>query len=95
MIIYLLNILLAISINLIAINACFLFQPLIAEWLKLYINNKIRDKDVKKVIYVICLFVDNGNRKKITIYNKEEILSYLDTINKLLHKNRHQVSKIF
>lgn len=84
------------SIDLMATDARFLFYPFIAEWLKLYIDNKVWDKYGKEAVYVVCLFVNNRDRIEMPIHNKEKILSHLDTIiveDKLLYTNRYQVSK--
>lgn len=79
-----------------ATDARFSFHPLIAEWLKLRVDDKARDEYVEEAINVVRLFVDNGDKKEMPIRDKGEILSHLDAViagDELLHKNGHQVSK--
>ena len=74
----------------------FSFHPLVAEWLKLRFDGKARDQYVEEAIHVVRLFIDNGDKKEMSIDDKEAILSHLDTViagDELLHPNGHQVSK--
>ena len=95
-IVRLLSVSLVTSIDLMATDARFSFHPLIAEWLKLRVDDKVRDEYVEEAIHVVRLFVDNGDRKKMPIRDKGEILSHLDAViagDEMLHTNGRQVSK--
>ena len=74
----------------------FSFHPLIAEWLKLRVDYKVRDEYIEEAIHVVRLFVDNGDRKQMPIRDKGEMLSHLDAViagDELLHTKGHQASK--
>ena len=95
-IVRLLSLSLVTSIDLMETDARFSFHPLIAEWLKLRIENKVRDEYAKEAIHVVRLFVDNGDKKEMPIRDRGEILSHLDAViegDAMLHKDGHQVSK--
>ena len=95
-IVRLLSVSLVTGIDLMATDARFSFHPLIAEWLKLRVDDKVRDEYVEEAIHVVRLFVDNGDKKEMPIRDKGEILSHLDAViagDELLHTNGHQVSK--
>ena len=95
-IVHLLSISLVTSIDLTATDARFSFHPLIAEWLKLRVDDKVRDEYVEEAIQVVRLFVDNGDKNEMPIRDKGEILNHLDAViagDELLHTNGHQVSK--
>lgn len=95
-IVRLLSISLVTGIDLMVTDARFSFHPLIAEWLKLRVDDKVRDEYVEEAIHVVRLFVDNGDKKEMPIRDKGEILSHLDAViagDELLHTNGHQVSK--
>ena len=95
-IVHLLSVSLVTSIDLITTEARFSFHPLIAEWLKLRVENKARDEYAEEAIHVVRLFVDNGDQKEMPIRDKGEILSHLDAVisgDAMLHTNGHQVSK--
>ena len=92
----LLSILLVRSIDLTATDARFSFRPLIAEWLRLRVDDKVRDEYVEEAIHVVRLFIDHDDRKEMPIRDKFETLSHLDAVitgDELLHTNGHQVSK--
>lgn len=95
-IVRLLSVSLVTAIDLMATDARFSFHPLIAEWLKLRVDDKVRDEYVEEAINVVRLFVDNGDKKEMPIRDKREILSHLDVViagDESLHTNGHQVSK--
>lgn len=94
-IVRLLSISLVTNIDLMATDARFSFHPLIAEWLKLRVDNKVRDEYIEEAIHIVRLFVDNGDKKEMPFRDKGEILSHLDAViagDELLHTNGHQVS---
>lgn len=95
-IVRLLSVSLVTSIDLMATDARFSFHPLVAEWLKLRVENKVREEYAVEAIHVVRLFVDNGDKKEIPVRDKGEILSHLDAViagDAMLHTNGHQVSK--
>ena len=95
-IVRLLSVSLVTSIDLKATDARFSFHPLIAEWLKLRVDNKVRDKYAEEAVHVVRLFVDNGDEEEMPFRDKGEILSHLDAViagDEMLHTNGHQVSK--
>ena len=94
-IVRLLSVSLVTSIDIMATDARFSFHPLIAEWLKLRIDDKIREQYTKEAIHVVRLFVDNGDKVDMPIRDKGEILSHLDAViagDEMLHVNDHHVS---
>ncbi|KAG6985315.1 hypothetical protein G7Y79_00113g101700 [Physcia stellaris] len=95
-IVRLLSVSLVTSIDLKATDARFSFHPLIAEWLKLRVDIKVRDEYAEEAVHVVRLFVDNGDEEEMPIRDKGEILSHLDAViagDEMLHTNGHQVSK--
>lgn len=76
----LLSISLVTSIDLMTDDARFSFHPLIAEWLKLRIDQTARAKYTEEAIRVVRLFVDNGDKKEMPIQYKGETLAHIDTI---------------
>lgn len=95
-IVHLLSISLVTSIDLMATDARFSFHPLIAEWLKLRVDDKVRDEYVEEAIHVVRLSIDNGDKNEMPIRDKGEILNHLDAVvagEELLHTTGHQVSE--
>ena len=95
-IVRLLSVSLVTSIDIMATDARFSFHPLIAEWLKLRVENKVRDEYAEEAIHVVRLFVDNGDKMEMPIRDRGEILSHLDAVIEgaaMLHTNGHQVSR--
>lgn len=94
-IVRLLSVSLVTGIDLMAADARFSFHPLIAEWLKLRIDDKTREQYTEEAIHLVRLFVDNGDKKEMPIRDKREILSHLDAViagDELLHVNGRYVS---
>ena len=96
LIVRLLSVSLVTNIDLTATNARFSFHPLIAEWLKLRVDNKVRDEYVEEAVHVVRLFVDSGDKEEMSIRDKGETLSHLDAViaaDEMLRANGHEVSK--
>ena len=92
-----LSVSLVTSIDLTTTEARFSFHPLIAEWLKLRVEDKVRDEYAEEAIHVVRLFIDNGDQIEMPIRDKGEILSHLDAVisgDAMLHTNGHQVSNM-
>jgi len=68
------------TIDLMSDDARFSFHPLIAEWLKLRIDQSSRARYTEEAIHVVRLFVDNGDKKEMPIRDKGETLAHLDKI---------------
>ena len=56
------------------------FHPLVAEWLKLRVDQVARARYVEEAIHVVRLFVDNGDKKEMSTQDKSKTLSHLDKI---------------
>ena len=94
-IVRLLSVSLVTSIDIMAADARFSFHPLIAEWLKLRIDDNMRDQYIEEAIHVVRLFIDNGDRKDMPIRDKSETLSHLDAViagDEMLQVNDHRLS---
>ena len=94
-IVRLLSVSLVTSIDIMAADARFSFHPLIAEWLKLRIDDKTRDQYTQEAIHAVHLFIDNGDKKDMPIRDKSETLSHLDAViagDEMLHVNNHHLS---
>ena len=74
------SIALVTTINLMTDDARISFHPLVAEWLKLRINQVARAKYTEEAIRVVRLFVDNGDKKEMPAQDKSEILGHIDKI---------------
>lgn len=79
-IVRLLSISLITGIDLMATDARFSFNPLIAEWLKLRVDDKVQDEYVEEAIHVVRLFIANGDKKEMPVRDKGEILSHLEAV---------------
>lgn len=77
------------TINLMTDDARISFHPLVAEWLKLRIDQVARAQYTEEAIRVVRLFVDNGDKKEMPSQDKSETLGHIDKIIK-----HHQVFQI-
>lgn len=68
------------SINLMTDDARISFHPLVAEWLKLRIDQVARAQYTEEAIRVVRLFVDNGDKKEMPTQDKIETLGHIDKI---------------
>ena len=78
------------TINLMTDDARISFHPLVAEWLKLRIDQVARVRYAEEAIHVVRLFVDNGDKKEMPTQDKSETLGHLDKIIK--HEHESQVN---
>lgn len=74
------SIALVTTINLMTVDARISFHPLVAEWLKLRIDQVARAQYTEEAIRVIRLFVDNGDKKEMPTQDKSETLGHIDKI---------------
>ncbi|KAL8910847.1 MAG: hypothetical protein Q9171_003885 [Xanthocarpia ochracea] len=79
-IVHLHSIALVTTIDLMADDARISFHPLVAEWLKLRIDQCARAQYVEEAIRIVRLFVDNGDKKEMPTQDKIEILGHIDKI---------------
>ncbi|KAL8859442.1 MAG: hypothetical protein Q9178_004120 [Gyalolechia marmorata] len=79
-IVHLHSIALVTTIDLMADDARISFHPLIAEWLKLRIDQGARAQYMEEAIRIVRLFVDNGDKKEMPTQDKIEILGHIDKI---------------
>ena len=77
------------TINLMTDDARISFHPLVAEWLKLRIDQVARAQYTEEAIHVVRLFVDNGDKKEMPVQDKSETLGHIDKITE-----HHQVFQI-
>ena len=68
------------TINLMTDDARISFHPLVAEWLKLRIDQIARARYAEEAIHVVRLFVDNGDKKEMPTQDKSETLGHIDKI---------------
>ena len=68
------------TINLMTDDARISFHPLVAEWLKLRVDEVARARYAEEAIHVVRLFVDNGDKKEMPTQDKSETLGHLDKI---------------
>ena len=68
------------TINLMTDDARISFHPLVAEWLKLRVDQVERVRYAEEAIHVLRLFVDNGDMKEMPTQDKSETLGHLDKI---------------
>ena len=79
-VVHLKTICLVTTMNLTTDEARISFHPVVAEWLKLRIEQVARAKYMEEAIRVIQLFIDNGDKKEMSTQDKSEILGHLDKI---------------
>ena len=68
------------TINLMTDDARISFHPLVAEWLKLRIDQAARAQYTEEAIRVVQIFVDNGDKKEMPVQDKSEVLGHIDRI---------------
>ena len=68
------------TINLMTDDARISFHPLVAEWLKLRIDQIARARYAEEAIHVVRRFVDNGDKKEMPTQDKSETLGHIDKI---------------
>lgn len=56
----------------------FSFRPLVAEWLKLHIDEHARGRFTEEAIHILRLYVDGGDTKEMPLREKSEVLSHLN-----------------
>lgn len=83
------SIALVTTIDLMGNDARISFHPLVAEWLKLRIDQVARAQYTEEAIRVVQLFVDNGDKKEMPTQDKSETLGHIDKI-----IEHHQVFQI-
>ena len=96
-ILHLLTLSLVTSVDLMAADSRFSFHPLVAEWLKLRVDDETRDQYSKEAIHVVRLFIDEGDDKQMPVRDKGEILRHLDAIvaqDEILHSNGDGIPKM-
>lgn len=74
------SIALVTTINLMTDEARISFHPLVAEWLKLRIDQVARAQYTEEAIRVVRLFVDNGDKQEMSTQDKSETLGHIDKI---------------
>ena len=78
------------TINLMRDDARILFHPLVAEWLKLRVDQAARARYAEEAIHVVRLFVDNGDKMEMPTQDKSETLGHIDKI--IEHQQDFQVN---
>ena len=68
------------TINLMTDDARISFHPLVADWLKLRIDQGARAQYMKEAIHVVRLSVDNDDKKEMPTQDKSKILGHIDNI---------------
>ena len=68
------------TINLMRDDARISFHPLVAEWLKLRVDQVARSRYAEEAIHVVRLFVDDGDKKEMPTQDKSETLGHIDKI---------------
>lgn len=66
------------------------FHSLVVEWLKYRIDQVTRAQYMEEAICVIRLFVDNGDKKEMSIQDKREMLDHLDKV--IEHDERFSIN---
>lgn len=74
------SIALVTTIDLMTEDARISFHPLVAEWLKLRIDQVTRAQYTDEAIRVVQLFVDNGDKKEMPTQDRSETLGHIDKI---------------
>jgi len=66
------------SIDIMSDHTRFSFHPLVAEWLKLRIDEHARGRFTEEAIQILRLYVDGGDTKEMPLREKSEVLSHLN-----------------
>ena len=66
------------SIDIMSDDTRFSFHPLVAEWLKLRIDEHARRRFTEEAIQILRLYVDGGDTKEMPLREKSEVLSHLN-----------------
>lgn len=84
------SIALVTTINLMTDDARISFHPLVAEWLKLRIDQVARAQYTEEATRLVRLFVDNGDKKEMPTQDRIETLGHIDKI--IEHHQNFQIS---
>jgi len=66
------------SLDIMSDDTGFSFHPLVAEWLKLRIDEHARGRFTEEAIQILRLYVDGGDTKEMPLREKSEVLSHLN-----------------